>query len=71
MKNIWKKKQKKKNILSLKYETNSERNLRNQLTFYDARKACHMSDTGTSQCISFFFSTTPPPLLRYNFGSVY
>ena len=39
----------------------SERNLRNQHIFYAARKACRMSDTGTSPFISFFFQ---PPYLH-------
>ena len=48
----------KKNILSLlKNVKNSERNVRNRLIFYDARNAWHISDTGTSSCISFFSTT--------------
>ena len=50
----------KKNICKTFYVKNSERNLRNPLIFYDARNAYHLSDTGTSPCISFY----QPPYLH-------
>ena len=44
---------------------NLERNVRNQLIFYDARNAYRTSDTGTSPCISFFFFFNHPTSIKW------